>query len=195
MIIRLLAWKLDSPPRVILYDLPFPPPPSLLDPLVLEPHTLHKTLLEQRSRRPSPASIHLLPPGHTASVSDSIRASLMRYAQTHLAAYKECVILTDSPETKLLAQAHTLEEAIACFIYPPRDHHTEIPINASVSWNKSHIDSRSRPLSLFLPYFLTQTPREIQLVPRTNQVLVRMGIGYWVPAWGCLAPTNLSLSS
>lgn len=139
--IRLLAWKLDSPPRIILFNGASAPAPSVLDPLTLKPHSLQKIIVNERSKRQAPSAIHTV--ASDASVSINIRDSVTHYAQHRLEPFKEIVATSSQPGKKhSLVQAHTLEEALACFAHPPRGHHTEIPINASICWNQSHIDPR-----------------------------------------------------
>ena len=150
--IRLLAWRLDRPARMILYTATAPPPPSELDPLApMQPHTFAKTVLEERTRRPAPSVIQQLPSALTpASNSDAIRTSLAHYARTVLTPYYERVTTAIQPydHTKrrwIQATSHTLEEAMACFIHPPREHHTEVFLNGSRQWDKGHIDPRYDP--------------------------------------------------
>jgi hypothetical protein len=137
--LRILAWKIHMPARVILYTGASAPTPSQLDSQVFEPHTLQKVMLDKPSKRPSLSQIQRVEPLSTlGSASDCIRASLKAHAST-LAPYEE----------RPGAQSHALEEAVYCFIHPPRRaHHTDIPLNASLSWNKGHIDSRYARVSL-----------------------------------------------
>ena len=128
--IHLCAWKLDAPPRICLYTGQHPSDPTTLDPSALLPHTLSKVLLEDRSKRPSPARIHLIPDDDISP--NAIRQSLLHYAQTALTPYRE----------KLGGLQHTLEEAIACLIHAPTRNHTRIELNQSPPWDKDHIDSR-----------------------------------------------------
>lgn len=139
--VRLLAWKLDSPPRIILFNGSTVPAPSVLDPLTLQPHSLQKILVDERSKRQAASAIHTVSSGDSVSVN--IRDSITHYAQHRLEPFKEIITTSSQPGQKhSFVQAHTLEEALACFVHPPRGHHTEIPINASICWSQSHIDPR-----------------------------------------------------
>jgi hypothetical protein len=159
--LRILAWRLDQPARVIVYTGAQPPTPSQMAPGSLRPHTLQKVQVAQRSKRPSPsvialsvgradsphdasiASPHDARPHdnpHDASVADDIRTSLSRYVRTSLAPFQETLTVAGK---NITIQAHTLEEAAVCLLYPPtRGNHTEVPLNCSLAWSKNHIDAR-----------------------------------------------------
>lgn len=127
---HLCAWRLDLPSRVCLYTGDHPADPSALDLSALAPHTLSKVLLEERSRRASPSSVHLISSDDISP--NAVRASLLHYAQTDL-----------GPHT---ARGHgldtTLEEGLACLIHAPTRNHTQIELHQSPPWDKDHIDSR-----------------------------------------------------
>jgi hypothetical protein len=142
--LRILAWRLDQPARVIVYTGAQPPTPSQMAPGSLRPHTLQKVQVAQRSKRPSPSVIALsvgrADSPHDASVADDIRASLSRYVRTSLAPFQETLTVAGK---NITIQAHTLEEAAVCLLYPPtRGNHTEVPLNCSLAWSKNHIDAR-----------------------------------------------------
>lgn len=148
--LTILAWRLDQPARVIVYTGAQPPTPSQMAPGSLRPHTLQKVQVAQRSKRPSPSVIalsvgpHDKPHDaslHDASVADDIRGSLSRYVRTaSLAPFQETLTVAGK---NITVQAHTLEEAAVCLLYPPtRGNHTEVPLNCSLAWSKNHIDAR-----------------------------------------------------
>lgn len=142
--IRLLSWRLEAPSRVVLYTGAVVPPPSQLDTAVFQPHTLQKVLVDERSKRGGVTAIHELPASVSATASEDIRDSLSHYAGTRLTPFQET--LSSSVGKGVRVQSHTLEEAMACLIHPPRDdRHTQIPLNASVAWTGHHIDSRCAP--------------------------------------------------
>jgi hypothetical protein len=133
--LHLCAWRLDAPPRICLYTGQHPSDPTTLDPATHLPHTLSKVLLEDRTKRPTPARIHLITDDDISP--NAVRKSLLHYAQTALTPQRE----------KLSGQAGsalhtTLEEAIACLIHAPLRNHTTIELNQSPPWDKDHIDSR-----------------------------------------------------
>lgn len=140
--IRVLAWHLESPARILLYTGATPPLPSQLDMPVFQPHTLPKVMLAEASKRGSVTVIHELRSSQvSASVSDDIRDSLSAYAGTKLAPFQET--LSSSKGRGLQVQAHALEEGLACLVHPPSDDkHTQIPLNGSVAWTGHHIDAR-----------------------------------------------------
>ena len=133
--IHVCAWKLESPARVCLYTGDHPSSPDAIDLANFAPHTLSKQLLEERSRRPTPSSIHLI--GQDDLSPAAIRGSLLHFAQTGLTPHRERLKQGGD------AQDHTLEEATACLIHAPTRNHTEIGLNQSPPWDKNHIDSRS----------------------------------------------------
>lgn len=132
--IHLCAWRLDLPSRVCLYTGEHPRDPNTLDLSAFSPHTLSKILVEERSRRPSPSCIHVLPASDISA--GAIRTSLLHYAQTRLTPHHARLLSHDT------ALDHTLEEALACLIHAPASNHTEIELHQSPPWDKNHIDSR-----------------------------------------------------
>jgi hypothetical protein len=155
--LRLLAWRIDRPTRMILYTGAACPSPSKLDPPVMQPHTFQKILLEERTRRPQPSVIQFLSP-QQENPRAAVRASLAAYAKHRLTPFFERVSVpraqqqqqsrstrTTTTTTTIPAANHILEEVIACFIHPPSkpENHTIVPINGAAPWNKAHIDPRS----------------------------------------------------
>lgn len=132
--LHLCAWKLDAPPRICLYTGQHPSDPTTLDPATHLPHTLSKVLLEDRTKRPTPARIHLITDDDISA--NAVRQSLLHYAQTALTPQREKLA---SGQTVLHT---TLEEAIACLVHPPQRNHSRIELNQSPPWEKDHIDSR-----------------------------------------------------
>ena len=130
--IHVCAWKLEQPPRVCLYTGEHPS--NGIDPSSFAPHALSKVLLEERSKRPNPSSIHLVT--HDNISPAAIRNNLLHYAQTVLTPYR--AQLKQGGD----ALDHTLEEAVACFVQAPTRNHTQIELNQSPPWDKNHIDSR-----------------------------------------------------
>lgn len=125
--LHLCAWRLESPGRACLFTGQHPADP--IDPAAFAPHLLSKVLLDERSRRPTPAAIHLLP-GDDIS-PNAIRLSLLHYGQTSLAPHRE-----------RQQQDTTLEEAFACLVHAPQRNHTQIELHQAVPWDKDHIDAR-----------------------------------------------------
>lgn len=132
--LRLCAWRVDAPGRVCLFTGDHP---QALDitPGSFAPHTLSKTLLDERSRRQDPSAIHLLlPPSQDPGHPASVRASLLHHAQTALTPHRARV-----PGAPLDT---TLEEAFACLVHAPDRNHTDIALHQSPPWDKDHVDSR-----------------------------------------------------
>lgn len=91
--IHLCAWKIESPSRVLVYTGKHPvvgEQQELLvtDPASFTPHTLSKLLLDERSKRPTPSSIHLLS-NDQEFTQEAIRQSLLHFAQTALTPHRE----------------------------------------------------------------------------------------------------------
>ena len=132
--VHLCAWRLDLPSRVCLYTGEHPANPAALDLSTFSPHMLSKVLLDDRSRRPSPSVIHTLQPNDISA--GAVRTSMLHYAQTRLTPY----LHHGTAHAKSLD--HTLEEALACLVFPPPRNHTAIALHESPPWDKDHIDSR-----------------------------------------------------
>ena len=168
--IHLCAWRIESPSRVLVYT--GQSPAVSPDMAQFTPHTLSKILLDERSKRPSPSSIHLLSNDQELT-PNAIRQSLLHYAQTALTPHRERIsILQKKQETShnsrnaqfssrsapgprsmtqqyITVLDHTLEEAAAVFTHPPSRNHSEIGLNQSPPWDKDHIDSRQILHTLF----------------------------------------------
>ena len=134
--LSLLAWKIDTPARVLAYT--GPPTPPLTHAQLAQPHTITpKALLNERSKRPTPARIHLLSPSASdqSPPGDIVRASLAAYT---IIPYKE----TLKKGGKLTS--HTLEEAIASFIQPPpsANNTTTRLHQPSPQWTHNYMDCR-----------------------------------------------------
>lgn len=156
--LHLCAWKIESPSRILVYTGRHPSDHEAItaslrqeSPVPFLPHTLSKVLLDERSKRPTPSSIHLLNNDQEFAPS-SIRASLLHYAQTSLTSHRERFTLlqqkqehrprSKQPPSTFIVQDHTLEEAAAIFIEPCTKNHSEIGINQSPPWDKDHVDNR-----------------------------------------------------
>lgn len=153
--LHLCAWKIDSPSRVLVYTGQSSPLNSETGEFKFLPHTLSKLLLDERSKRPAPSSIHLLSTEQDFT-PEAIRQSLLHYSQTALVPHREQISVllqkrqaNPSPRFSSRGQQqhvtvldHTLEEAAAVFTHPPTRNHSEIGLNQSPPWDKDHIDSR-----------------------------------------------------
>lgn len=136
--ISLCAWRLESPPRACLFS-----GSAEIDPSTFTaPHLLTKTLLEDRSKRPTPSAIHLVQPKQDEEAV--FRDSLLHFAQTALLMHREPISLTKkSPGQTQHPLDTTLEEAISCLISPPKSqNHTLTTLNKSSPWQRDHIDHR-----------------------------------------------------
>ena len=125
--LHLCAWRLESPGRVCLFTGHHPAKP--VDPACFSPHLLSKALLDERSRRPTPSAVHLIPADDISP--GAIRQSLLHYAQTILTPHKE-----------RQHQDTTLEEAIACLVHAPARNHSQLELHQAAPWDKDHIDAR-----------------------------------------------------
>ena len=136
--LHVCAWRLESPSRVLLLS-GSKSTNAIVSPQDLEnlrPHTLPKLLLDERSKRPTPSTIHLLAPDADLT-QHGIRASLLHYART------TPLGLSPLPAAGAPQDSDTtLEEAAYVFTARPAANHSEIPLNTSPPWDKNHIDSR-----------------------------------------------------
>jgi len=131
--LHMLAWRIDTPSRIIAFTGTGMDVGSFMTG-ELAPHTLSKTLLEERSQRQDPSSVHLT----EFPVVASVRRSLRSWAAKNLGeGFREKV---EQDEDGM--QAHTLEEAIACFVTKSNKNHSELRLNESKRWDKGEIDSR-----------------------------------------------------
>jgi hypothetical protein len=130
--LKICAWRLESPPRACLYS-----GSAQINPRTFTaPHLLTKTLLEDRSKRPTPSAIHIT----TTQDESALRESLLHYAQTALLPHREQLPASKKIQPPLDT---TLEEAITCLISPPLpENHTLTTINRSSPWQRDHIDHR-----------------------------------------------------
>ena len=146
--ISLLAWKLEAPARIIAYT---GTQEQLASADLTRPHTIGPKLqLSQRSKRPTPASITVMPPTG-GELGDLVRSSLLQLQTAPQ--FKETLTASirkkgRQPSSQSL-QSHTLEEAVACFVRPPPAHGTTtVQLGASAQWTRDYINCRSRLLSL-----------------------------------------------
>ena len=130
--ITLLAWKVETPARTIAYT---GTQEQLARADFTRPHTLGpKVLLSERSKRPAPASITVVPPAdQSLLLGDLVRSSLLQYAAPP----------PKKHSASLLQTPHALEEAIACFAHAPLpSNDATVPIGASTQWDRDYIDCR-----------------------------------------------------
>jgi hypothetical protein len=138
--LHVCAWRIESPTRTLLLvhhsGQPDQNPAETIqaDPLAFKPHQLPKHLLDERSKRPQPSAIHLLP-NDADLTSQAVRDSLLHHVKTSPASF--------TPPSNGNAQDTTLEEAACVFTAGPAANHSEIELNQSPPWEKDHIDSRS----------------------------------------------------
>ena len=94
-----LAWKIDTPVRILAYTGP-PPSAPLTQAQLAQPHTITpKALLNERSGRPTPARIHLFTPSLSHEPpGDIVRASLANYP---IIPYRETLAGNKKIQTKL----------------------------------------------------------------------------------------------
>ena len=127
----LLAWRVDTPRRVILYtgcDTP--------DDVATPPRAWPKITLADKSKRKDPCVIEFTP---TLADADGIRHSLLAYVKSGAldTGFREQV-----RGMKSGAEAHTLEEALLKYAQPPAENHSEVQLNHYERWDRDHIDSR-----------------------------------------------------
>ena len=132
----LLAWKVETPRKVILFTGRDALASSAVEGLA--PHTLPKLCLPDTSQRPELARITLLPspPDHAC-----IRAHIL--ATIHAGALDTGYIERLPQAGKSGAQSTVLEEALLAFSSPPpKACHATVTLNGSKQWQSDHVDPR-----------------------------------------------------
>ena len=150
---QLLAWRVDCPPRAILYlgeseqvDLSSTPP-----------YTLPKILLQDKlsSRTVSGISVLSMPTLGPGGVHTALRACIAEEVVGRQSDFCEHpqnrVMLKSAPlraanrDTRPEHVPHTtttLAEAVSLFTGPPPNQIMEVPLHASPEWDEEHIDHR-----------------------------------------------------
>jgi hypothetical protein len=142
--VSLLAWKIDTPVRILAYTGP-PQITPLTQAQLAQPHTITpKTLLNERSGRPTPARIHLFLPS-TRTIQppppgDIVRASLANYP---IVPYRE-TLAGNMKGVQTRLTSHALEEAVSSFIQPPPPANTTTAQlhQTMPQWTHNYMDCR-----------------------------------------------------
>jgi len=134
---QVLAWKLETPTRVVVYNETQEAADMNVDELI--PHKIQKVVLDEKSPIKGCCHIHV-----TEGVDvNNIRESLLFFYNNNLIpSNTQPALQKKSAMTPL--SAHVVEEAIVCFIKePPKVNTSELELNQSTPWEKDQIDSRS----------------------------------------------------
>ena len=131
--LHMMAWRVDTPSRILAFTGTDTDVGGFMA-RDLAPHKLSKVILNERSQRPDPSRVELTEYPVTASVRESVRSWASRNLDE---GFREQIKHSEEG-----MQAHTLEEAIACFVTRPVVNHTQIKINENKQWSKDEIDPR-----------------------------------------------------
>ena len=128
--LRLLMWRVDVPPRAILYH---------GGPEENPPHLLQKTIHRDKVARRTVCGIsHLLDDTDTQeAIKRCIRQEVVLPHKEFSAHPLHQVVVRGTPST-----ATTLAEAVAIFTGPPAENLSRIALHASAKWEAEHVDSR-----------------------------------------------------
>ena len=138
---QLLAWRVDIPPRVILYH----GGEGRLDLAACPPHTLHKSIGADRVAHKTVSGIAVLdaPTLDAGGIHDALRACIAKGVVGPHADF------ANHPHHKctLRAVPHplhttTLAEAVTLFTGPLPEKLSDVPLHASAPWTEGHIDTR-----------------------------------------------------
>jgi hypothetical protein len=133
--LSILAWRIDCPPRALLYT----GESERVDLLATPPHTLAKTVLTEKIPKRTVSGISLL--SDTGDSMQSLRSCLVH----------DLVVdgFADHPmhqvSTRLKPETFTtttLAEAVAVFACHPPEEHSILRVGESAAWDKDHIDFR-----------------------------------------------------
>ena len=131
--LHMLAWRIDTPSRILAFTGTEVDVGGFMA-RDLAPHTLSKVVLNERSQRPDPSCVQVT----DYPVPASVRSSVCSWAAKNLEdGFREQIKKTGEG-----MQAHTLEEAIACFVTRPVRNHAEKKLNECKRWQEEDIDPR-----------------------------------------------------
>ena len=134
--LHICAWRIESPTRTLLPTTTTTTKTEALplgnDPAAFKPHQLPKLLLDERSKRPQPSAIHLLP-NDADLTCQAVRDSLLYHIKANPSDFR---VVPPTRDT-------TLEEAACVFTAGSASNHSVIALNQSPPWEKDHVDSRS----------------------------------------------------
>ena len=134
--LQLLAWRVDCPPRAILYE----GDSSRVDLAATPPYQLHKTIWLDKvpNRTVSGVSVLSRPCPDHGDAHEAIRACI---AEDVVAPHAD---FADHPFHQVSEGVHTttLAEAVALFTGPPPEKLSEVPLHHSAPWEAPHVDDR-----------------------------------------------------
>ena len=142
---QFLAWRVDCPPRAILYR----GHSTEVNLAARAPHALSTTIHPDRvpSRTVSGVSVLAAPTRDPAQVHDAIRACIAEEVVAPHPNFSEhphhqVPIRVAKDRGPVPHTTTTLAEAVALFTGPPPGILSEVPLHASVPWDEGHIDTQ-----------------------------------------------------
>jgi hypothetical protein len=133
--LSILAWRIDCPPRVLLYN----GDSDCIDLASTPPHTLSKTILTEKIPKRTVSGIAML--SDTGDSTQSLRSCLVHdLVQEGFSEHPMHQITTRiKPQTYTTT---TLAEALTVFACQPPIEHSILRVGESATWDKDHIDDR-----------------------------------------------------
>ena len=142
--VQLLAWRIDSPPRAILYH----GAEGRVDLATQPPYTLEKTILQDKLINRTVSGISIL--NEPALDGEGIHAALRScVAEEIVGAHPDFanhphhqVTVKIGPGKTETRHTTTLAEAVSLFTGPPPQQLSDVALHESAPWSEGHIDAR-----------------------------------------------------
>jgi hypothetical protein len=142
---QLIAWRVDNPPRAILYH----GADDKVDLAAQPPHTLHKSIGQDKVLNRTVSGISILnnPVLDAEGIHSALRACM---AEEIVGAHSDFAnhphhktpIRIAGGKAQELVHTTTLAEAVALFTGPPPEKLSEVALHESAPWSEGHIDTR-----------------------------------------------------
>jgi hypothetical protein len=136
--LSILAWRIDSPPRIILYT----GVPEQVDLASTPPHVLPKTVVSEKVPKRTVSGISML--SDTRDSMQSLRSCIVDdLIRKSGGPFGEAPIHQVSVRAKQCEYTTTtLAEAVVAFSCHPPEEHSILRVGESAAWDKDHIDDR-----------------------------------------------------
>lgn len=137
--LSVLAWRIDCPPRVILYT----GESEQVDLHSTPPHTLPKTVIPEKIPKRTVSGISVL--SDTGDSMESLRSCIVQdlvAANPGFGDHPMHQISVRPTGRSMTFTSTTLAEAVAVFSCQPPGEHSILRVGESAAWDKEHIDDR-----------------------------------------------------
>ena len=133
--LSILAWRIDSPPRVILYT----GERHCVDLRSSPPHTLPKVVISEKISKQTVGGISML--SDMGDSMESLRSCMVQdLVKQDYGSHPMHQI--SSRVKRMTFTSTTLAEALSVFACQPPDEHSILRVGESAAWDKEHIDDR-----------------------------------------------------